>query len=49
MEVQDQLTLFYWVRLGSGIFVFISALMFIWSLLVPGRTRIPSPVAQPAE
>jgi nitric oxide reductase subunit B len=49
MEVQDQLALFYWVRLGSGIFVFISALMFIWSVLVPGRTRVASPVVQPAE
>jgi nitric oxide reductase subunit B len=37
------------VRLGSGIFVFISALMFIWSVLVPGRTRVASPVVQPAE
>ncbi len=49
MDVQDQLSVFYWVRLGSGVFVFISALMFIWSVLVPGRARLPDAIAQPAE
>jgi len=49
MDVQDQLSMFYWVRLGSGIFVFVSALMFIWSVLVPGRARATNAVAQPAE
>jgi nitric oxide reductase subunit B len=49
MDVQDQLSMFYWVRLGSGIFVFISAIMFIWSVLVPGRVRVPNAIAQPAE
>jgi nitric oxide reductase subunit B len=45
MEVQDQLALFYWVRLGSGVFVLISALMFIWAVLVPDRK--PTPAAMP--
>jgi len=49
--VQDQLALFYWVRLGSGVVVLISALMFIWAVLVPGRSRSPAPsqAVQPAE
>jgi nitric oxide reductase subunit B len=51
MDVQDQLALFYWVRLGSGVFVLISALMFVWAVLVPEREREPrlSGTLQPAE
>jgi nitric oxide reductase subunit B len=51
MDVQDQIALFYWVRLGSGVVVVISALMFVWAVLVPGRERSADPVAlaQPAE
>jgi nitric oxide reductase subunit B len=50
MDVQDQLAMFYWVRLGSGVFVLISAVMFIWAVLVPGRVRVPSgAVPLPAE
>ncbi|HEV7338305.1 MAG TPA: cbb3-type cytochrome c oxidase subunit I [Bosea sp. (in: a-proteobacteria)] len=51
MEVQDQLGLFYWVRLGSGVVVVIAALMFAWAVLVPGREREPQALglAQPAE
>ncbi|MBK5962471.1 nitric-oxide reductase large subunit [Rhodoplanes elegans] len=51
MDVQDQLALFYWVRLGSGVVVVISALMFVWAILVPGRETQDAPrgVLQPAE
>ena len=50
MDVQDQLAMFYWVRLGSGVFVLISAVMFIWAVFAPGRERLPSGVAAlPAE
>jgi nitric oxide reductase subunit B len=51
MDVQDQLSLFYWVRLGSGAVVLVSALMFIWAVLVPGRERADSltRLVQPAE
>ena len=51
MDVQDQLAMFYWIRLGSGVFVLISALMFLWALFVPGKERKPSLSAtvQPAE
>jgi nitric oxide reductase subunit B len=39
------------VRLGSGVFVLISALMFVWAVLVPGRERqaVASGALQPAE
>ncbi|MDI6835523.1 MAG: nitric-oxide reductase large subunit, partial [Rhizobiaceae bacterium] len=48
---QDQLALFYWIRLGSGAVVLVSALMFIWAILVPGKKREPTytSLAQPAE
>ena len=51
MEVQDQLALFYWMRLGAGVFVVISALMFVYAVLGPGRrSRRPARAAlQPAE
>ncbi|UDF32415.1 UNVERIFIED_ORG: cbb3-type cytochrome c oxidase subunit I (plasmid) [Roseateles sp. XES5] len=51
MDVQDQLALFYWVRLGSGVAVLFSALMFVWAVLVPGRERRDSltELIQPAE
>ncbi|AMS43972.1 cbb3-type cytochrome c oxidase subunit I [Aminobacter sp. NyZ550] len=51
MDVQDQLALFYWVRLGSGVVVVVSALMFMWAVLVPGRQRSEKParILQPAE
>lgn len=39
MEVQDQLALFYWIRLGSGVAVLIALLMFLWALLLPGRKQ----------
>ena len=31
MDVQDQLALFYWMRLGAGVVVALGALMFVWS------------------
>ncbi len=51
MEVQDQLGLFYWIRLGTGIVVVVAALMFAWAVLVPGRERRAEAlaIAQPAE
>lgn len=45
MDVQEHLALFYWIRLGSGIAVVISALMFIWAVLVPSRERRAEQVA----
>jgi nitric oxide reductase subunit B len=55
MEVQDQLALFYWMRLGAGIFVVISALIFVYSVYGPAREEkpayfdAPKPAPQPAE
>jgi len=51
MEVQDQLALFYWVRLGSGVFVLLGAVMFIWAVLVPGSQKrsVAPGTLQPAE
>lgn len=45
MEVQDQLALFYWMRLGSGVAVVAGALLFIWALAFPGREIVtPGPL-----
>lgn len=49
MDTQDALGLFYWVRLGSGVFVLISAVMFLAALFLPGRRRAASPSLAPAE
>ena len=51
MEVQDQLALFYWMRLGAGALVAVSALMFIYSVFGPAREEAPAREAalQPAE
>lgn len=51
MDVQDGLALFYWIRLGSGVAVVASALMFAWAVLVPGGGRAAERAAalQPAE
>jgi nitric oxide reductase subunit B len=51
MDVQDGLAVYYWIRLGCGLAVVVAALMFAWSVLVPGRTRSAqaSAALQPAE
>lgn len=40
MQVQSQIELFYWLRLGAGVFFIIGALMFIYSALGPVREQI---------
>lgn len=40
MEVQDQLTLFYYMRFGAGLFVVLGAIVFVYSILVPQREVI---------
>jgi nitric oxide reductase subunit B len=37
MEVQDQIALFFWYRLGSGVAVLLGVLLIVYSLAVPGR------------
>lgn len=49
MDVQDQLSLFYWMRLGSGVVVVIGALVFIFAILFPRREVIAGPATVPAE
>jgi nitric oxide reductase subunit B len=49
MEVQDQLEVFFWMRLASGVFVVIAALIFVYSLFAPVRTQSEAPLStQPA-
>lgn len=38
MNVQSQIELFYWLRLGSGVCFIIGALMFIYAALGPVKT-----------
>jgi nitric oxide reductase subunit B len=52
MEVQDQLVLFYWMRLGAGLFVVVAGLLFIYSIFGPVKEESPAHLAlqlQPAE
>jgi nitric oxide reductase subunit B len=52
MEVQDQMGLFYWFRLGSGVVALLGVLMVVISLVVPGRKSAgvtSSTRLQPAE
>jgi len=39
MEVQDQLTLFYWMRLGAGVVTALGVLLYIASLLIVGTEK----------
>jgi nitric oxide reductase subunit B len=52
MEVQDQLGLFFWMRLAAGCFVLLGVVLFLWAVL--GRVREERPASmsanpQPAE
>jgi len=41
MEVQDQIALFYWMRLGAGLFVILSVFLFLYSIFGPARVSEP--------
>lgn len=52
MEVQDQLALFFWMRLGAGIAVLVGVVLIVYALAVPNRVSrtVPSaPLQAPAE
>jgi len=52
METQDQIVLFYWMRWGTGVFVVLSVLLFIYAVLGPAREEKPARLKatpQPAE
>ncbi len=40
MEIQSQIDLFYWLRLGWGVFFLIGALLFIYSALGPVQKQV---------
>ncbi|MBI5162285.1 MAG: cbb3-type cytochrome c oxidase subunit I [Magnetospirillum sp.] len=40
MEVQDQLALFYLMRLGAGVVVVLGVVMIVISLVVPGKAKV---------
>ena len=40
MDVQDQLALFYWMRLGAGVVFVIGALLFVYAVLGPVREQL---------
>jgi nitric oxide reductase subunit B len=42
MEVQSQLEMFYIMRLGAGVVVVISALMFLYAIFGPTREQVPA-------
>lgn len=39
MDVQDQLTLFYWMRLGAGLVTVLGGMMYIYAVLGPARVQ----------
>jgi nitric oxide reductase subunit B len=51
MDVQDQLGLFFAMRLGAGIVVVIGAALFVYSVYGPVREQLTrvAPAMQPAE
>jgi nitric oxide reductase subunit B len=49
MEVQEQVDLFYWMRLGSGVVVVLGVLIIVVSLALPGKEKSPSAAVQAAE
>jgi nitric oxide reductase subunit B len=52
MEVQEQLVLFYWMRLGAGAFVLLGVVLFVWATFGPAREERPASMTaapQPAE
>lgn len=49
MAVQQQLELFYWMRLGAGLVVVIGAFIFIYSALGPAKREEPAHIARVPE
>jgi nitric oxide reductase subunit B len=49
MEVQDQIAFFYWMRLGSGLFVILSGFLFVYAIFGPAREERPAHMVAPPE
>ena len=43
MDVQSELGVFYWMRLGAGLVVVVGALLFIYATFVPRRQEVIKP------
>lgn len=40
MQIQSQIELFYWFRLGSGIFFLLGAVLYVYATLGPDRKQM---------
>jgi nitric oxide reductase subunit B len=40
MDVQSELGVFYWMRLGAGCVVAVGALLFIYAVFMPRRQEV---------
>ena len=51
MDIQEQLALFFWMRLGAGLVVGIGALLFVYAVFGPVREQlsVDDAAIQPAE
>jgi nitric oxide reductase subunit B len=50
MDVQQQLTMFYWMRLGGGVLTLVGLVTHLAALLVlPSRHSVPAIAPAPAE
>ncbi len=49
MDVQDALSIFYWMRFGSGVAVVLGVVLFLYAILVPRKEIISGADATPAE
>jgi len=51
MEVQEQISLFYWMRLGSGAVILVGVLLYVYSIVGPVMAAKPARTSslQPAE
>jgi nitric oxide reductase subunit B len=49
MNVQDQIAIFYWMRFGAGVVVFLGVLLLIYSLAFPRREVISAEPSVAAE
>jgi nitric oxide reductase subunit B len=47
--VQDQIAIFYWMRFGAGVVVFLGVLLLIYSLAFPRREVISAEPSVAAE
>ena len=49
MEIQAQVDLFYWFRLGSGLFFLLGALLFIYATLGPVKEQVTTSMQEHAK